>query len=254
MSDVGRHREGSAERRVVGRDHRRQIEAARLVARHWCADDPAAVPDDEGHHLGRAMRRGTDEIALILPIVVVGDDHDPTLRHRLDSFDHGLMMRHDGSPIRGGIEEVIGRNGAISGAQDRLGGIARHPGAGAVADLRDGARCQPDSTGEVTALDRVGAQPITQFHVPRLTGYRILAKLNLPSVFNAAQFAAMANVATVAHVTCADQWSRKEIEHDVTSVAIQSPTVLSRSRRKRQTWCGPAQVLPETEALSMHRA
>ena len=57
---VDRHREGGAERRVVGRHHRIEPQPARLVGRQGRADDAAGVADDEGHLLGRA-ERGRDD-------------------------------------------------------------------------------------------------------------------------------------------------------------------------------------------------
>ena len=51
---------------------------------------PLRMADDEGHFLGRAERRGDDEIAFVFAIVVIGDDDDLAARHGLDGFSDGM--------------------------------------------------------------------------------------------------------------------------------------------------------------------
>ena len=52
------------------------MQPPRLVLRQGHADDARSVANDERHLLGRAERSGDEQIALILPIVVIGDDDD----------------------------------------------------------------------------------------------------------------------------------------------------------------------------------
>ena len=59
--DVDGNGESGAERRIVGRDHRREDEPPRVLAGQRRADDAAAVPDDEGHLFRRAERSRDDE-------------------------------------------------------------------------------------------------------------------------------------------------------------------------------------------------
>ena len=58
---------------VVGR-HQRDLEPLEHVARHRHADDAAGVADGEGHQLGGRLRGGEDDVALVLPVLVVHHD------------------------------------------------------------------------------------------------------------------------------------------------------------------------------------
>ncbi len=91
---VDRHREGRPERGIVRGHHGREMEPARLLARHRRADDAAAVPDDESHLLGRAKRGRTDEVAFVLPVVVIRHDDDLAARDRLDGLVDIVLMVH----------------------------------------------------------------------------------------------------------------------------------------------------------------
>ena len=75
------------------------MEPASLLARHRRANDAAAVPDDEGHLLGRAKGSRTDEVAFVLPVVVVRHDHDLAARDRLDGLVDIVLMVHRKSSI-----------------------------------------------------------------------------------------------------------------------------------------------------------
>ena len=110
--DVDRDGEGGAERRVVHRHHRRELQAARFVAGQRRANDAAAVADDERHLLGRAQRGGDDHVAFVLAIVVVGDDDDLAARDRLDGLAD--WIRHVRSPIERAraVEKVVRRHRA----------------------------------------------------------------------------------------------------------------------------------------------
>ena len=41
------------------------------------ADQPRGVPDEERHLLGRGVLGGHDQVAFVLPVLVVDDDDDP---------------------------------------------------------------------------------------------------------------------------------------------------------------------------------
>ena len=79
VAHVDRDREGGAERRVVERHHGIEVQALGFLRRQRRADDAGGVADDERHLLGRAERRRDEQIALVLAVVVVGDDHDLAL-------------------------------------------------------------------------------------------------------------------------------------------------------------------------------
>ena len=100
MTNIGRHGEGGAERRVIGRHHRSEIQPPRIVAGQRNADDAAAIADDEGHLLGGAKRSGDDQVALVLAIVVVGDGDDLATGESLDGVCDGI--EHIGSLRAGG--------------------------------------------------------------------------------------------------------------------------------------------------------
>ena len=73
-AQVDRYGEGGAVRLAVDRDHLRQLQARELLLFHRHADDAAGVADHEGHRLGSRMFGGHDEVALVLPVLVVHDD------------------------------------------------------------------------------------------------------------------------------------------------------------------------------------
>ncbi len=76
MADVDRDREGGAERRIVERHHRIEMQPPRLLGSERRADDAGRMADDERHLLRRAQVRGDEQIAFVLAVVVVGDDDD----------------------------------------------------------------------------------------------------------------------------------------------------------------------------------
>ena len=90
MLDVDRDGEGGAERRVVDRHHRRELQPARLVGGQRRADDAAAIANDEGHLLGRAEGSGDDQVALVFAVAVVGDDHDLAVSESLNGGGDGV--------------------------------------------------------------------------------------------------------------------------------------------------------------------
>jgi hypothetical protein len=76
VAHVHRDRESGPKRGVIGGYHRVETKPARLVAGQRRTDDPRRVAYDERHFLGRAKRGGHEQIALVLAIVVIGDDND----------------------------------------------------------------------------------------------------------------------------------------------------------------------------------
>ena len=51
------------------------MKAFRLFLRERRAHDARRMADDERHFLQRAQRRGDEKIALVLAVVIIGDDH-----------------------------------------------------------------------------------------------------------------------------------------------------------------------------------
>ena len=85
MTEVDRDRECGPERRVVGGHHGIEVEALGLLDRERRANDARRVADDEGHLLRGAQRSRHEQVALVLAVVVVGDDDDLAARK---GFDH----------------------------------------------------------------------------------------------------------------------------------------------------------------------
>ncbi len=131
---VDRNGEGGAERRVVDRHHRGKVKAASVVGGERRTDNAAAVPDDEGHFFGRAQRGCDDEVALVLAIVVVGDNDDLAAPERLDGGDSREV--HVVALVRGRRldEEIVRRDRAARLGDDPLGRLARQPSAVLAAD------------------------------------------------------------------------------------------------------------------------
>ena len=95
VTHVDRDRERGAERRIVERHHRIEAQASGLIARQRRADDSRRVADDEGHLLGRAQRGRDEQIALVLAVVIVGDDDDLAAGEgRDDGFDTFMGLDH----------------------------------------------------------------------------------------------------------------------------------------------------------------
>jgi hypothetical protein len=76
MADVDRDGECRAERRVVERHHRVEVQPARLLGRQRRADDARRIANDEGHLFRRAQARRDEQVAFVLAVVVVGHDED----------------------------------------------------------------------------------------------------------------------------------------------------------------------------------
>ena len=92
---VDRDGEGGAERGVVLRHHRIEMQAPRLFGAERRADDARGIADDERHLLRRAERGRDEQIALVLAVVVVGDDDDLAFGEGLDRrFDASVAIGH----------------------------------------------------------------------------------------------------------------------------------------------------------------
>ena len=114
MPHVHRDGEGGAERGVVDRHHRVQIQPPRLIAGQRRADDAAAVADDERHLLGGAERGGNDKIALVLAVVVIGDDDDLAAGESLYGVGDGIEHVQSIGRRRRGVKEIIRRHRAAA--------------------------------------------------------------------------------------------------------------------------------------------
>lgn len=62
--------------RIVVPVRLRQAEARRDFRRQRNAEKSASVRDHEVHHPGIGMRSGRDQVAFVLPVLVIGDDDD----------------------------------------------------------------------------------------------------------------------------------------------------------------------------------
>ena len=90
--------EGGAHRVEIVGDHRRQVQPVGAVGGHRHADDAAGVADHEGHLFRRRLRRGHDQVALVLAVGVVDDDDELALGDgrdgRFDAVEVRVLVRH----------------------------------------------------------------------------------------------------------------------------------------------------------------
>ena len=99
---LDRHRERGAERRGVVLHHEREPQLVAALLGQGEADEAAAVARHEVDGVGRDLLRRDREVALVLAVLVVDDDHEPALAERLDRIldaGEGGLRRHAG---RGG--------------------------------------------------------------------------------------------------------------------------------------------------------
>lgn len=120
---VGRGRvDGDGEGRLHGlgvvRDHLREFETVELVGLHGRADETAALAHHERDDLGGRLLGGDDEVALVLPVLVVDDHHGPS-----------------GGDVANGLFDGVERE-VLEGAVVQPGGLGSH----AVAPSRAGVR------------------------------------------------------------------------------------------------------------------
>ena len=98
VAGVHGDRVGRAQLVLVVRGHQRDLEPLQHVAGHRHADHAAGVADREGHQLRRRLRGGEDDVALVLAVLVVDDDHGPAGRDVGD----GALDRVEPDPAVGG--------------------------------------------------------------------------------------------------------------------------------------------------------
>ena len=84
VAGVDRHGEGGALRLRVLRDHEWDPQLVETVTLDRHADDTAGVADHERHRLGRHLLGRDDEVALVLAVDTVDDDHHLAPGDRLD--------------------------------------------------------------------------------------------------------------------------------------------------------------------------
>ncbi len=97
MTVVHGHRVGGCHGFGVARDHERQVEAIQSLSGQARADHAAAVANHERQPLGRGVLGRQDEVALVLAVLVVHDDHHRALRHRRECVFHAICL-HVRSP------------------------------------------------------------------------------------------------------------------------------------------------------------
>ena len=86
--------EGGRQRRLVVGDHGLQVEPAGVGRGDRRADDAGGVADDEGELFRRRVFGGEDQVALVLPVVVVGHHHDLAFLEGANRVDHPCEIRH----------------------------------------------------------------------------------------------------------------------------------------------------------------
>jgi hypothetical protein len=97
---LDRHGEGGAVRRLVVAHHQRQVELAAALLGQRQADQSAAPLGHEVDRFGRAVLGGNDEVAFVLAVFLVDQDHHAAGTHvgddienRADAHGEGLWRR-----------------------------------------------------------------------------------------------------------------------------------------------------------------
>ena len=88
FAGLDRDGEGRLELGGVVPDHQRQVELGRPLLRERQADQPSTVLRHEVHPLRGDLLGGEHDVALVLPIFVVDQDHGPTAADLFDGFGH----------------------------------------------------------------------------------------------------------------------------------------------------------------------
>ena len=93
------HVDGNGERRFgagfVLRHHRAQLQRVKPLGRHRHAEQPSPVRDHEVHGFGGDLVGRHDEVAFVLAVGRVDDDHDLAARDGLDGLlDRGEHLRY----------------------------------------------------------------------------------------------------------------------------------------------------------------
>ncbi len=99
-------------------DHLGQFEPVQLVALHGGADQAAALAHHEGDDLGGDLLGGDDEVALVLAVLVVDDDHRPAGRDVADGLLDGVEPE---GLLEEGVEVGDGQMGGHAVAPSRAG-------------------------------------------------------------------------------------------------------------------------------------
>src|SRR5690606_25858458 len=99
LARVDRHRVSRAPPVLVHVVHRRQLEPIRVLLGERHADEPGGVADHEREQLGRGHLGGEDQIALVLPVLVVDDDHRPPRGDVRDRLFDSLECVHAVPPV-----------------------------------------------------------------------------------------------------------------------------------------------------------
>ena len=86
---------------VVGvvRDHLGKLQLLDVRRRHGHADEPLGVGGHEVDVLRGGELGGADEVPLILPVRVVGDQDQTPLPELLQGLFNGVVRKHDGSSL-----------------------------------------------------------------------------------------------------------------------------------------------------------
>jgi len=124
------------------------------------------VADDEGHLLRRAERGRDDQIALVLAVIVIGDDNDLAAGEGFDGLSDVLL--HDSLPRPLQAQKIIGGDGTVRGGGDALGTFARDPGTLIVAERRHAGRRQADLPREGAASHAILPEPSFELHGRKL--------------------------------------------------------------------------------------
>eukprot|EP01022_Parablepharisma_sp_SALTPOND_P024123 TRINITY_DN5305_c1_g4_i2.p1 TRINITY_DN5305_c1_g4~~TRINITY_DN5305_c1_g4_i2.p1 ORF type:complete len:914 (+),score=247.13 TRINITY_DN5305_c1_g4_i2:98-2839(+) len=98
VAGLHRHGEGGLKGRLVVAHHQGQAQALHVVRGQAQADEAAAVLGHEVDGLGSAQVRGHGQVALVLPVLVVDQDHHLAVAYVFDGLIYA-GQRHGVSPI-----------------------------------------------------------------------------------------------------------------------------------------------------------
>jgi hypothetical protein len=83
---------------LVDLAHRRQLKPVRVLRGQRCANEARGVAHHEGHQFRRGEFGREDEIALVLTVLIVGDDDGFSRADVLDRFLDGVKPAHERPP------------------------------------------------------------------------------------------------------------------------------------------------------------
>jgi hypothetical protein len=98
---LGIDADGECRRQLLGVPlrHWSQAQLVAALAGQCQANQPPAVEGHEIDHLGRRQLGGADEVTLVLPILIVGDDDDLAVTQIVDGLLDGTESRHSASRL-----------------------------------------------------------------------------------------------------------------------------------------------------------